>query len=59
MHLKNFWKKNWKKTKPWKKNSFFSTIKNIVWKKTVFFSNTTQEEQKRKRLEKQETVKQK
>ena len=37
MHLKIFWKKTEKKPNLEKKNSFFSTIKNIVWKKTVFF----------------------
>ena len=40
MHLKNFLKKKLKKKQTLKKNSFFSTIKNIVWKKNVFFSNT-------------------
>ena len=36
---RNFWKNTEKKNLI--KNSFFSRIKNIVWKKKQFFSNTT------------------
>ena len=42
MHLKKFWKKTEKKPNLEKKKKFFfSTIKNIIWKKTVFFQTLT------------------